>query len=386
MNKNRHYLSSLTLLFVLCGAVSGCDKKETVLKMRHDYVEQFINSTDEQEICEILADELTFFDEQGATISVDGEADTYRIEFSENKSFEDSFYVLSDNSLIYTCGLIPGRTYFYRISDENKPDKYLKEGQVKTEAVPGVFYTVEGMHNVRDLGGWSAEGGKKIKYDKIIRGGRTNRVNNEPYYTEHGYEILTNSLGIKGEIDLRHTGDIYGQNSNFIDSDNPYLNASFFCYSEILPDFRQTEPNPRSYNAKTPASCKQIFSFLANEENYPVYIHCNAGADRTGTICMLIEGLLGVSVEDIYKEFELTSFSEYGRRWRSNIDMSTFTFDDSGVMQDDNQNYVGMGKCVKSLWETYAPNGSFQEAVENYLTTVCNVTEEEINAVKNIML
>ena len=162
MNKNRHYLSSLTLLFVLCGAVSGCDKKETVLKMRHDYVEQFINSTNEQEICEILADELTFFDEQGATISVDGEADTYRIEFSENKSFEDSFYVLSDNSLIYTCGLIPGRTYFYRISDENKPGKYLKEGQVKTEAVPGVFYTVEGMHNVRDLGGWSAEGGKKI--------------------------------------------------------------------------------------------------------------------------------------------------------------------------------------------------------------------------------
>ena len=387
MKKTTNTLLSVALLSILCCSLSGCNNKVTLLELRPELVRDFIDATDEITMCEILADEPSYLDEQVGCISADDiDCRVYKIEFSETKSFEKSFSFTTHNSQIFTCGLIPGREYFYRISDDDNPNKYLKNGHIKAEEVPGVFYTVDGMNNVRDLGGWSAENGKTIKFDKIIRGGRTNRLNDEPYYSDLGYEILTNSLGIKGEIDLRHSGDIYGQTHNFIDEEYPYLNASFFCYSEILPGFMQTEPMERHYNAKTPANCKQIFSFLANEDNYPIYIHCNAGADRTGTICMLIEGLLGVSVDDIYKEFELTSFSPYGKRWRSNIDFSTFTFDDSGVMQDDSSNYVGMGKCVKTLWETYAPNGTYQEAVTNYLKNVRNVTDEEITSVKNIML
>jgi hypothetical protein len=42
----------------------------------------------------------------------------------------------------------------------------------------------------------------------------------------------------------------------------------------------------------------------------PVYMHCVFGADRTGLICLLIEGVLGISYDHMAKDYELTSMSD----------------------------------------------------------------------------
>ncbi len=52
---------------------------------------------------------------------------------------------------------------------------------------------------------------------------------------------------------------------------------------------------------------------MADRENYPIYLHCTYGNDRTGTICYLLEALLGVRDEDLLKEYRL-SVTYYGRR------------------------------------------------------------------------
>lgn len=241
------------------------------------------------------------------------------------------------------------------------------------------------MANVRDIGGWVNNNGKKIKRGKIIRGARTNAYENTPYYTENGYQCLTKSLHIKGEIDLRHSGDDYGQTHNFIDESYPYLKAPFTTCNYILPSFKQSEPIERQFDKNTPSSFKKIFSFLSDESNYPVYIHCNGGADRTGTICMIIEAVLDLPLDSIYKDIELTSFSASGRRWRSDIG-DDITFTKTGVMQDDKLNYVAFGKCINDLWEEYGKGKTFKEAVVNYLKSVCGVSDEEINALNKIML
>jgi len=41
----------------------------------------------------------------------------------------------------------------------------------------------------------------------------------------------------------------------------------------------------------------------------PVYFHCGVGADRTGVIAMMLEGLLGVSRANVDMDFELTNFA-----------------------------------------------------------------------------
>ena len=63
------------------------------------------------------------------------------------------------------------------------------------------------------------------------------------------------------------------------------------------------------------------FVFDSEKNHKPVYFHCHIGADRTGTLGVILEGLLGVGLSDLYKDYELTSFSHYDtHRYKENID------------------------------------------------------------------
>lgn len=151
-------------------------------------------------------------------------------------------------------------------------------------------------------------------------------------------------------------------------------------YTHIFPDFKQTEPVKRSYDSRSQYAFREIFRVLADKENYPVYFHCIAGADRTGTVAFIINGLLGVSYEDLTRDFELTL-----GRYRSAIVDGKFTKD--GVMEDIENNYVAWGKMYQTMMQDYGTkDGSLASAIENYLVTVCKVKKEEIESVKSIML
>ena len=122
---------------------------------------------------------------------------------------------------------------------------------------------------------------------------------------------------------------------------------------------------------------------MANENNYPIYFHCNAGADRTGTLAILIEALLGVSEEDITKDFELTTFSIYGARYRGKIVNGKFA---NGVMQDDSNNFVAFGYFIEQIKAAYCKNGeTLGQGVEKYLKEVCSVTDQEISSIRKIL-
>ena len=53
-----------------------------------------------------------------------------------------------------------------------------------------------------------------------------------------------------------------------------------------------------------------------NNTDYSLYFHCRIGADRTGTIAYLLEGLLGVSEEDRYRDYEMSVFFGLDERTR----------------------------------------------------------------------
>lgn len=387
MNKQRLFIIS-SLPFLL-SSITSCGKTD-VMELRDQQVVDFINEKDESKICEMLATLHPTCDMQCGIIQIEeGESGAtrklpYIVEMSENEDFSESLSFESFKRNIIPNCLLGGKKYFYRIS-ESGSDEYFQKGSFETRNEPGTFYTISGLHNVRDIGGWKTTDEKTIKNGLIIRGGKTNSYDDFPAYGEDGKDCLVNWLKINGEIDLRGSGDNYGQTHNFISEDKPYLSAPITTSSYILPSFYQTEPVVRKYDTRTKDSFKNIFKFISNKDNYPIYIHCNAGADRTGTICLILEAVLGVPVDSLYKDFELTSFSLYGNRWRSNI-TSDHKFDDSGVMQDNADNYVGIGKCVKNLWKEYGKGKSFQEAVINYLKKVCEITDEEIAAFQSIML
>ena len=143
--------------------------------------------------------------------------------------------------------------------------------------------------NVRDLGGWACDGGT-VKYGLLIRGGKLSAADRA---------VLVGELGIQHDLDLR------GREGGGSD-DEPEMTES-----PLGSDVWYTRTQQYAWYALTPVATWQTYLRCvidAVTHREPVYFHCTAGADRTGTLACVLEGLLGMSQSDIDKDYELTTF------------------------------------------------------------------------------
>lgn len=143
--------------------------------------------------------------------------------------------------------------------------------------------------NVRDLGGWPCDGGA-VKYGLLIRGGKLAAADRD---------VLVGDLGIQHDLDLR------GREGGGSD-DEPDMTGS-----PLGRDVWYTRTQQYAWYALTPVATWQTYLRCvidAVTHREPVYFHCTAGADRTGTLACVLEGLLGMSQSDIDKDYELTTF------------------------------------------------------------------------------
>lgn len=143
--------------------------------------------------------------------------------------------------------------------------------------------------NVRDLGGWPCDGGT-VKYGLLIRGGKLAAADRD---------VLVGDLGIQHDLDLR------GREGGGSD-DEPDMTES-----PLGSDVWYTRTQQYAWYALTPVATWQAYLRCvidAVTHREPVYFHCTAGADRTGTLACVLEGLLGMSQSDIDKDYELTTF------------------------------------------------------------------------------
>lgn len=153
---------------------------------------------------------------------------------------------------------------------------------------------ITGVYNTRDIGGYLTEDGKVTKQGMIIRGGELPKT-----LKKDAKEIMTKTLGIKCEIDLRG----YGKESGFRKK-SPISDAKL--------EYVTTDAYTGAF--KLADSFRKVFSLMSNKDNYPIYVHCTGGADRTGTVIYLLNALLGVPEDLLIKDYEFTSFSYYGER------------------------------------------------------------------------
>ena len=276
--------------------------------------------------------------------------------------------------------LIPGEKYYAKVFDYDDEsicsDVYSFTAENLTARTLNLLdENGKGTLNARDSGGYAAENGKKVKYEMLYRGIRLNARFGESDACKLGElrrKILKNELKIKTEIDLRASGiddfkfedpNKTPQTKNEIDESLQYAKCTVTQYDLILDESKKGDSEE---------GLRKVFAILAEKENYPVYIHCNAGADRTGSVYMLIHGLLGVSFEDATRDYELTSFSSLGKRLRDDC------------FQNNESNYIAWGNFYKAILK-YSEKGDFNEGAKNYLLSI-GVTEKQINSVKAILL
>ena len=130
---------------------------------------------------------------------------------------------------------------------------------------------------------------------------------------------------------------------------------------------------------------KQCFEFVVNSvrKGKAVYFHCSLGRDRTGTLDILLLGLLGVREGDIGKAYEVTYFAPVGY----SVSSSEKSSNPTPVFKNTRKAWV-YSEVVPYFWgfADKTEGKTFAEGVEKYLLEVAGVSQKDIDDFRSIML
>lgn len=172
---------------------------------------------------------------------------------------------------------------------------------------PQRFVNLQGVTNVRDLGGYIGAGGLKVKWRKVYRSGDLDAL------TADDLQSLA-SLGIKTIVDFRSQEEM--------DEAPDKVPVSVVKTVKLIIDpgsiFELWEANDtdgpvlmQKLNMALVTMAKSqmaaFFSELKDNASLPLLFHCSAGKDRTGFAAALFLSALGVDRETIYEDYMLSA-------------------------------------------------------------------------------
>ena len=317
------------------------------------------------------------------------EAEEYKVLVSQNKNFDDAKEFTTKGNSVKATNLFVNTTYYWKVVADDKESEvrdFTTEDYprwILARSLSGVEDN-RGIYNVRDMGGYMTDSGKRVKQGLVFRGGEITTMSGNGHYntiTETAKKAFRDDMGMVGgvELDLRGAGDIsdnYRANGFAVDGDIEYRQIAIKSYEETFNKNGSGSTNPTEARANVVA----IFDLLKNADQKPVYYHCFGGADRTGTVGFLLNGLLGVSYEDLVIDFELTSYSSINNEHiRNHLDGHQHRYDRWPALI----NYVKTDTTNGYAWDN---NKLLKENIENFLVKSCGVTQETVNKVRSIML
>ena len=230
-----------------------------------------------------------------------------------------------------------------------------------TEDFAPRWMAVEGrVANFRDLGGRLGLGGRRVRQGLVFRGqglndnSVTGEARGRNRLTVEDVAYLTGTLGIRTDIDLRGPGEIADMKESPLGPSVKFVWHPSSGYKAIFTDEGK---NAMAENIRV----------FCDRKNYPIYFHCIAGADRTGALAYVLNGILGVSRHELETDWESTF---YPRIPDENPDPEFWCRE-----SHFNEGFAKYGDA----------DTSWTERIVLYLKD-CGITDAEIEAVRRIML
>jgi len=308
----------------------------------------------------------------------------------------------TSKSEVEVWNLEMARAYSWNVTIE-KGDAVGAGGRFHTEDIAPRLVRVDGIPNIRDLGGRRGLGGRRVRQGLVYRSAGLNNNANSYYTPEEVKKMLADgtlidsvpemsrdvatyivrrnkvgkrvdlkhvvkkwhpgaerlnaktraymreTLGIKTDIDLRTDRECYGMTGSPLGEGVKWVHVSSSAYGGMA-------------GAAAKTAFAQVFRVFLDEANYPLDFHCIAGADRTGSLAYILNALLGVEEDELWKDWEITGCRN------SNLDFGHKT---------------RFEKLV-AVFEKY-PGSTPRERVEAYVKEQ-GFTDADIAKFRNIML
>jgi len=302
------------------------------------------------------------------SVSEDLTQEKYQIYLGRKADLSDAKEYETDQLSLNVNNLLVNTDYYWRVKAGNTESDV---HTFKTGDYPR-WISARPLFNVRDNGGYMTSSGKRVRQGLVFRGGEITTMNGGGHYntiSESSKEVFRNVMKIGVELDLRGPSDIgdgYKANAFAENGDIEYKQYAIKSYEQT---FTQT----RSMIAP-------IFEILKEADQKPVYYHCFGGADRTGTLGFLLNGVLGVSYTDLIIDFELTSYSSIDNEHiRNHMSGHQHQYDRWPAL-------INQIKTDTTGGYKYDENASLKDNIESFLVKACSVPQETINTIRDIML
>lgn len=213
----------------------------------------------------------------------------------QKEDLSDGYEIKTSSKSVAYYNPYLGRNYYKLVAN-------FSDGQKESTAVR--FFDVDttyprnlaigGMTNCRDMGGRVLEDGGKMKQGLVYRTSGY-KYDYSTTITEEGKKEMLQHLKVKTEV-------------NVADGTNYNLKLS----GTTVKDFKMDYSGGSHHFSRNAESVKNFFNLLGDSNNYPVYFHCRIGTDRTGLCAILLSGLLGVSLNEIYQDYLFSNFGKIG--------------------------------------------------------------------------
>lgn len=214
------------------------------------------------------------------------------------ESGDDTRVYNTRNSSFVLNNLLLNKEYHCSIQ---KGDSLIQEEYFLTSDLAPRNIDVDGITNFRDLGGHKTNSNSLTRQGMLYRSSKFNENGTkDPLITSKGKTTVINELKIKSEVDLRLTSnnETGGITNSPIGPSVKYYSIPMTFDGDV---FTQNE-----------TEIKNLFDVISIKENYPLVFHCSIGTDRTGLIAMILNSLLDVRVEDLYRDYLFSNFGYIG--------------------------------------------------------------------------
>lgn len=179
----------------------------------------------------------------------------------------------------------------------------------------GPFYVTQGIHNLRDYGGYAAADGGTVKEGLLFRSGQHMEA------SELDLDLIQ-VLGIRTVIDLRGNSEREGfpcrRHANFAaqviayDGETSNSPPHEGGGGQVVMTPEKARERMLAVYTRMPVNPAMIWIFrqyfnALDENDGASLVHCFAGKDRTGIAASLLLHVLGVHRDDYVAEFLLTN-------------------------------------------------------------------------------